>query len=154
MITLGFPHGSNSKESAYNAEDLSSIPRSGRFAGEGNGHPLQYSWLENSIDGGVWWAWVHEVKESDMTEWITHTHDYFNVIFSNQTNENILNSTITGAFKLWHTYIMEYYAVIKMFRKRFLWSGEYLWHSIKWAMHKGLSQLHKYMYGEKKYTKY
>ena len=95
--------------------------------------------------------WSH--KESDMTEWLTHTC-YSNVISSNQTNENSLNSTIMGAFTLWHTYTMEYYAVIQMFRKRFLWSGEYLWHSGKWAMHKGLSQLHKYMYGKKKCTKY
>ena len=36
--------------------------------GEGNGHPLQYSYLENPSDGGAWWAAVCGVSESDMTE--------------------------------------------------------------------------------------
>ena len=51
-----------------NAGDLGSIPGSGRSPGEGNGHPLQYSCLENPMDRGAWQATVHEVtKESDMT---------------------------------------------------------------------------------------
>ena len=37
-------------------------------SGEGNGNPLQYSRLENPVDGGAWWAAVHRVTESDMTE--------------------------------------------------------------------------------------
>ena len=45
----------------------------GRSPGEGNGNPLQYSCLENSVDGGAWWATVHGVAESDMTERI-HFH--------------------------------------------------------------------------------
>ena len=45
--------------SAYNAGDLGSIPGSGRSPGEGNGKPLQYSCLENPMDGGAWWATVH-----------------------------------------------------------------------------------------------
>ena len=51
------------KESACNAGDLGSIPGSGRFLGEGNGNPLQYSCLKNSTDRGVWWAIVHRVKK-------------------------------------------------------------------------------------------
>ena len=55
------------KTSAYNAEDLGSIPGLGRSPGEGNGNPLQYSCLENPMDGGAWnpmdggawWAAVH-----------------------------------------------------------------------------------------------
>ena len=39
--------------------DAGSIPVSGRSPGEGNGNPLQYSWLENSMDRGAWWAAVH-----------------------------------------------------------------------------------------------
>ena len=50
----GFPGSSDSKASAYNAGDLGSIPGSGRSPGEGNGNPLQYSCLENSMDGGAW----------------------------------------------------------------------------------------------------
>ena len=50
----GLPGGSDSKASVYNAGDLGSIPRSGRFPGEGNGNPLQYSCLENLMDGGTW----------------------------------------------------------------------------------------------------
>ena len=38
------------------------------FPGEGNGNPLQYSCLENPMDSGAWWATVHRVAESDMTE--------------------------------------------------------------------------------------
>ena len=61
---LGFPGGSEAKASACNAGDLASIPGPGRFPGEGNGSPLQYSCLENPMDGGAWWATVHGVAES------------------------------------------------------------------------------------------
>ena len=58
---LGFHGGSNSKESTCNAGDLGLIPRLGRSPGEGNGNPLQYSCLENSMDRGAWRATVHGV---------------------------------------------------------------------------------------------
>ena len=51
---LDFPGGSLGEASAYNAGDLGSIPGSGRSSGEGNGNPLQYSCLENPMDGGAW----------------------------------------------------------------------------------------------------
>ena len=60
----GFLGGSEGKASACNAGDLSLIPGSGRSPGEGNGNPLQYSCLENSMDGGAWWATVHEITKS------------------------------------------------------------------------------------------
>ena len=79
-----FPGSAEVKASACNVGDLGSIPGSGRASGEGNGNLLQYSCLENPMDGGAWWATVHEVtkswiglkclsvswthKESDMTE--------------------------------------------------------------------------------------
>ena len=50
MYVMGFTGGSEGKESACNAGDLGSIPGLGRFPGEGNGYPLQYSGLENSMD--------------------------------------------------------------------------------------------------------
>ena len=54
-LTLwGFPGGSDGKASACNVEDPGSIPGLGRSPGEGNGNPLQYSCLENSMDGGAW----------------------------------------------------------------------------------------------------
>ena len=59
-----FPGGSDGKVSAYNAGDLGSIPGLGRFPGEGNGNPLQYSCLENPMDGGTWWATVRGVTKS------------------------------------------------------------------------------------------
>ena len=55
---------SDSKASTCTAEDPGSIPESGRSPGEGNGNPLQYSSLENSMDGGAWWATVHGVAKS------------------------------------------------------------------------------------------
>ena len=51
---MDFPGGSDGKTSAYNVEDLGSIPGSERSPGEGNGNPVQYSCLENPMDGGTW----------------------------------------------------------------------------------------------------
>ena len=61
---MGFPGGSDGKEYACSAGDLGSIPGSGRSPGEGNGNPLQYSCLENSIDRGAQQATVHGVAKS------------------------------------------------------------------------------------------
>ena len=74
---MGFPGGSDNKESACNEEDPGSIPGLGRSPGERNGNPLQCSCLENSTDRGVWWATVHGVSESETTERLTHhTHTH------------------------------------------------------------------------------
>ena len=61
---VDFPSGSEVKASVCNAGDLGSIPGLGRSPGEGNGNPLQYSCLENPMDGGAWWATVHGVAKS------------------------------------------------------------------------------------------
>ena len=63
-VYIGFPCGLDSKESNCNAGDLGLIPGLGRSPGEGNGNPLQYSCLENSMDRGAWWATVHGVAKS------------------------------------------------------------------------------------------
>ena len=60
--------GSEVKVSAWNAGDPASIPGLGRSPGEGNGNPLQYSCLENPMEGGAWLGTVHGVAESDTAE--------------------------------------------------------------------------------------
>ena len=60
----GLPGGSDSKESACDAGDLGLIPGSGRYPGEGNGNPLQYSCLEKSTERGDRWSIVHGVTRS------------------------------------------------------------------------------------------
>ena len=67
-VFLGFPVGSNGKESTCNAGDLGSILGLGRFPGEGNSYPLQYSCLDNSMERGAWQATVHGSTKSDTTE--------------------------------------------------------------------------------------
>ena len=61
---MGFPGGLDSKESVCNAGDLASIPGLGRSPGVGNGDPLQYACLENSVDRGAWRGTVPGVAES------------------------------------------------------------------------------------------
>ena len=61
---LGFPGGSDGKESACNAGDLGSILGLGRSPGGQHGNPLQYSCLENPLDRGAWRATVHGVAKS------------------------------------------------------------------------------------------
>ena len=61
---MSLPDASDGKESAYNAGDQGSITGSGRSPGEGNGNPLQYCCLENSMEGRAWWATVHGVVKS------------------------------------------------------------------------------------------
>ena len=72
LLFLGFPGGSDNKGSSCNTGDPGRIPGLGRSPEEGNGNPLQYSCLENSMDRGAWWGyspWGH--KESDTTEQLT-----------------------------------------------------------------------------------
>ena len=61
---VGFPGGSDGKESACNVGDLGSIPDLGGSPGGGKGNPLQYSCLGNPMDRGAWWATVHGVTKS------------------------------------------------------------------------------------------
>ena len=67
---MGFPWGSDDKESACNEEDPGSIPGSGRSSGEGHDYPLQYSCLENSMDRLEGYS-LYNLKELDMTEQLT-----------------------------------------------------------------------------------
>ena len=61
---MGFPGGSPVKNLPANAGDVGLIPVSGRSPREGNGNPLQYSCLGNSMDRGTWQAIVHGVAKS------------------------------------------------------------------------------------------
>ena len=61
---MGFSGVSVVKNPPSNAGDAGSIPGLGRFPGEGNGNPLQYSCLENAVDRETWWATVHGVAKS------------------------------------------------------------------------------------------
>ena len=63
-ITLGFPGSSDGKESACSVGDPGSILGLRRSLGEGNGNPLEYSCLENRMDGGIWQVTVHQVAKS------------------------------------------------------------------------------------------
>ena len=93
MINLGFPGGSDVKESTCNAGDPASIPRSGISPGEGNGYPLQYSCLKNSMDRGAWWATVQGVAESWTRLRQLSTHAVENSVEISQKTEN---RTVTG----------------------------------------------------------
>ena len=80
----GFSGGSDSKASARSVGDLGSIPGLGRSPGEGNGNPLQYSCLENSMGGGAWWAIVHGVAKSR-----TQLSDFTFTFHSHFTDEEV-----------------------------------------------------------------
>ena len=64
FIKKGFPGGSDGKESVYNAGGLDSVPGLGRFPGEGNGYPPQYSCVDNPVGRGAWLATVHGVPKN------------------------------------------------------------------------------------------
>ena len=83
------------------ARDTGSVSGLGRFPGEGNGNPLQYSWLENPKDRGVWWAIVHGLQraghdQSDLA--ITHLH--IKETQGDQTSQSWRKSTL-NIYKNW-----------------------------------------------------
>ena len=82
------------KESACNAGDVGLIPGSERSPGIGNGNPLQYPCLENSMNRGAWWATVHRVAESDMTAQCTNTSAYLKLKEKLKETGNIYHNII------------------------------------------------------------
>ena len=89
---------SDSKESVCNAEDLSSTPESGNSPGEGNGSPVQYSWLQNSIDRGAWWTTVHGVSQ-ELNKIEQHFH--FEPPSDSAVKEYICNAGDSGLILGW-----------------------------------------------------
>ena len=68
VLSMGSPGSTvvkNQSANAGGARDVGLMPGSGRSPGEGNGNPLQYSCLENSMDRGAWWVTVHGVAKSN-----------------------------------------------------------------------------------------
>ena len=66
-VSVSFPGGSVVKKMPANAENTGSIPGSGKPPGEGNGYPLQYSYLQNPIDRRAWQAMVLGVAKESVT---------------------------------------------------------------------------------------
>ena len=75
-IIMDFPSGSAVNNLPAMQIDPGSIPGWGRFPGEGNDYPIQYSCMENNMNTGAWWVTVYGVTESDRTEQLTHTHTH------------------------------------------------------------------------------
>ena len=99
---LDFLIGSDCKKSTCNAGNPGLIPGSGKSPEEGNGYPLQYSCLENSMDRGAWVATVHWVMELDMTERLTHF--FFSIVASDGYFQKwwiTLNMNIKVGLILW-----------------------------------------------------
>ena len=87
LHSRGYPDGSDNKESACNAGDVTSIPVSGGSPGEGTGYPLQYPCLENAMDREAWQATVDRVTKSQTQlsptrqETDFHFIDFYMVLF-------------------------------------------------------------------------
>ena len=90
FTSVHFPGGLDGKASVYNAGDLGLIPGSGRFPGEGNASPLQYSCLENPMDRGAWCRLLSMGSQRVGHDWVTslkkHTFDYMDLYHQNDVS--------------------------------------------------------------------
>ena len=110
---MGFPGGSDGKVSAYNVGDPSLVPGLGRSSGGGNGNPIQYSFLENSMDGGAqsigvaksqtqlgnfsfsFTSLIHTyINISFHTHFISHTHRNTSVLSGSVTSDSVILWTV------------------------------------------------------------
>ena len=105
-LVLGFPGSSAGKESACNAGDPSSIPESGRSAGEWLGYPLQYSWASLVAQlvknpPAVWETWVQSLVWEDPLEKGTATHSSILAWKIPWTIQSMGSHTVHGVTKCW-----------------------------------------------------
>ena len=93
-LNMWFSGNSDCKASSWNTGDLGLIPESRRSAGEGNGYPLHYSCLDNSLDRGAWWATVHGVTRV-RHDWVANAHTQIILIGKQKTcpSENLYDMT-------------------------------------------------------------
>ena len=93
---MGFPGNTNSKESAYQCRTHGFNPWVRKIPGEGKGNWLYYSCLKNLMDRGTWWATVHRITESDVTEQVTP-----NYLLGNTSGERLFQVERTVSAKDW-----------------------------------------------------
>ena len=107
IFEMGFPGGSDSKESAYNVGDPGSVPGLGRAPGEGNGYPVQHSCLENPMDRKAWRPTVRGVTKShrQITYTHTHTHTHTHTAVSECLVHTLWNVSLSTFLTLWHVHI-------------------------------------------------
>ena len=86
------------------AGDLGSISGSGRSPGEGNGYPFQYSWLENSLDRGAWWATVHGVTQS--WTWLSYSNFHFHSNIVNHDDSILIYKVLRDLFHRFFSWIL------------------------------------------------
>ena len=98
MRTKGFTGVSDSKESACNAGDMVSIPGLGRSSAEGNGNPLQYACLENSMDRRAWQGTVHGVTKSRVQPSDFHFCMNNHIVF--------IHSSVGGRLSCFHFWLL------------------------------------------------
>ena len=132
---LCFPGGSEVKASACNAGDLGLIPGLGRSPGEGNGNPLQYSCLENPMDGGAWWATVHGVAKSQ-----TRLSDFTYSLCNNKQGDNAQpwrTPFSIGTRLLFHVrFSVASWPAYRFLRRQVRWFGialSRIFHSLLWS---------------------
>ena len=124
MDFRGFPGGSDGRESACNAGDLGSIPGSGRSPGQGNGTPLQYSCLKNSMDRGAWWAVVHGVANA-AHNWVANTHILIIICLNVDVFESILLPNLLSFLVIYIHVFHQIWEVFSYLKKKKFFSAFY-----------------------------
>ena len=120
LFGIHFPGGSKGKESACDAKDQGWIPGWGRSPGEGNGNPLQNSYLENSMDRGAWCATIHGITKSraQLCNWTT-------AVSQNNTLEE---ESISGIPKLVNLLVALDMTITKFYWEKF--TRKYVWYGV------------------------